>query len=112
MLHTKKTRNTGIFKTQLTNVNTCGKIQPKQKQWLKQDAFEDTVKPLYNGPVYSGHPIYYGHLAITQGWPLYTGLTVNPKVSRRVLEDRIFPSIYGPSAKCKGHKSIEKNGDP
>ena len=66
-----------------------------------------TVKPVYNGPVYSGHPGYcghwttsqnfqlpyilckvdlytadtlyitrYGHLAVTQGWLLYTGLTV------------------------------------
>ena len=76
--HTK-TRNTGIFKIP-TNVNTCGKIQPKQKQWWKQDAFEDTVKPLYNDPVYSGYPVYYGHLSIPQGWPLYTGLTVNSKV--------------------------------
>ena len=22
----------------------------------------NTVKPVYNGPVYSGHPVYYGHL--------------------------------------------------
>ena len=26
--------------------------------------------------VYSGHPVYNGHLTISQGWPLYTGLTV------------------------------------
>ena len=25
---------------------------------------------------YSGHPVYNGHQAIPQGWPLYTGLTV------------------------------------
>ena len=31
-----------------------------------------TVKPSDNGPVYSCH------LAISQGWPLYTGLTVFP----------------------------------
>ena len=73
----KKTRNTGIFKTQLTNVKTCGKIQPKQKQWWKQVALEDTVKPLYKGAIYSGHPACYVPLAITQGWPFYTGLTVN-----------------------------------
>ena len=61
-----------------------------------------TVKPVYNGPVDSGHPVYYAHwttfqfplyflkswpvysghpvyndhLAIFQGWPLYTGFTV------------------------------------
>jgi len=47
------------------------KSAKKKKQRGKQDAFEDTVKPLYNGPV------YYVHLAIPQGRPLYTGLTVN-----------------------------------
>ena len=73
--------------------------------WLTESV--NTVKPIYNGPVYSIHPAYYGHpttwkkfqlpyifckvdlynysghpvynshLAISQGWPLYTGLTVN-----------------------------------
>ena len=66
-----------------------------------------TVKPVYNDPIYSGHPLYYGHrtisknvsvalyflpswpvysgqpvyngyLAIPQGWPLYTGLNILP----------------------------------
>ena len=30
----------------------------KKRQRWKQDAFEDTVKPLYNAPVYSGRPEY------------------------------------------------------
>ena len=29
---------------------------------------------LQSWPVYSGYPVYNGHLAISQGWPLYTGL--------------------------------------
>ena len=90
----KKTRNTGIFKTRLANVNTCGKIQPKQKQWWKQDAFEDIVKPLYNGPVYSGYPVYYGHLAIPQGWPLFTRLTVNSKVCEVHSPERLRGLAY------------------
>ena len=86
----------------------AAKISQKKPRW-RQDAFEDTVKPLYNAPVYRGHPVYDGHwttsrnfqlpyifckvylyiavtlyynshLAISQGWPLYTGLTVNSKV--------------------------------
>ena len=41
--------------------------------WVKR---QHTIKPIYKGPVYSGHPVYYGQLAISQGWPLYTGLSV------------------------------------
>ena len=68
--------------------------------WVKIDVIT-TVKPVHNFPVYSSHPVYYGvpkfsvalyfpqswrvysghpvyngHLTISQGWPLYTGLTV------------------------------------
>ena len=48
------------------------------------------LKPLYNGPVYSGHPVYYGHLAIPQGWPLYTGLPVNSKVCEVHFQERPY----------------------
>ena len=82
----------------------------------------NTVKPVYNGPVYSGHlvsygyvpdnfpkswvalyflqswpvfsghPVYNGHLAISQGWPLYTaGLTVS-SLSKNVV-DKVLESI-------------------
>ena len=31
---------------------------------------------LHSWPVYiSGHSVYNAHIAISQGWPLYTGLT-------------------------------------
>ena len=42
----------------------------KKKQRWKQDAFEDTVKPLYNAPVYSGHPEYYGHQTTSRNFQL------------------------------------------
>ena len=29
---------------------------------------------LQSWPEYRGHPAYNGHLAISQGWPLHTGL--------------------------------------
>ena len=51
--------------------------------FIFQYDIHNTGKPVYNGPVYSGypvrssHPAYNGHLAISQGWPLYTGLTVS-----------------------------------
>ena len=31
---------------------------------------------LQSCPAFSGHPVYNSLLAISQGWPLYTGLTV------------------------------------
>ena len=53
-------------------VDTCSKNQPKKKtkQRWKQDAFEDTVTPLYNAPVYSGHPVYYGHQTTSRNFQL------------------------------------------
>ena len=38
--------------------------------------YDITVKPVYNGRLYRGHPVYNGYLAISQAWPLYTGYTV------------------------------------
>ena len=37
--------------------------------------------------MYSGHPVYNDHLAISQGWPLYTCLTVLVIVSKTNLSD-------------------------
>ena len=51
-------------------VDTCSKNQPKKKQRWKQDAFEDTVTPLYNAPVYTGHPEYYGHRTTPRNFQL------------------------------------------
>ena len=42
----------------------------KKRQRWKQDAFEDTVKPLYNAPVYSGRPEYYGHRTTSRNFQL------------------------------------------
>ena len=50
-------------------VDTYRKKSTKKKRW-KQDAFEDTVTPLYNAPVYSGHPVYYGHQTTSRNFQL------------------------------------------
>ena len=34
----------------------------------------------YLQPVFGGHPVLSGHLAIPRGWPLITGSTVRSKV--------------------------------
>ena len=43
--------------------------------------------------MYSGHPVYNGHLAISQGWPLCTGWTVIPEraISLVFFESNILP---------------------
>ena len=33
---------------------------------LRTVDFEATVRPVYNGSVYSGHPVYYGHRTTSQ----------------------------------------------
>ena len=33
-------------------------------------SFQNTVKPVYNSPVYSGHPVYYSHWKTFQNFQL------------------------------------------
>ena len=43
--------------------------------------------------MYSGHPVYNGHLAISQGWPLYIGLTVY-YIKQDAVEAFTWASLY------------------
>ena len=52
-----------------SSIPTEKKSTKKKKRW-KQDAFEDTVTPLYNAPVYSGHPEYYGQRTTSRNFQL------------------------------------------
>ena len=38
-------------------------VQPTEQTHV----YDITVKPVYNGRVYSSHPVYNGYLAISQG---------------------------------------------
>ena len=70
---------------------------------IRRNSESSTVKPVYNGPVYIGHPVYYGHLTTSptfsaalyflQTWPVYSGHTVDnshPAISQGWLCTQVW----------------------
>ena len=66
--------------TVLNRKNVAPYEQPTQKQKKK-----NTVKPVYSGPVYSGHPIYYGY---------WTTLRKLNCIERSPLQNRCGPAPF------------------